>query len=605
MKCDAHRAPLQTSTIGASSNFVVSDLFVNFPFWDLPVLPNSGILSAVFHGPFMKPQVEIYDTTLRDGSQGEGINFSVADKLRIAEKLDAFGVHYIEGGWPGSNPKDMEFFAQASRRRWRNAKIAAFSMTRRKGVAVEKDELMRQILDAKTPVVTIVGKTWLLHVTEVLRVKPDENLAMIGDTIRFLKDHGKTVIYDAEHSFDGFKDEPEYALATWQAAEKAGAQCIVLCDTNGGCLPEEIARITAFAKGRLTARLGIHTHNDCGVGVANALAGIEAGATQVQGTINGYGERTGNCNLTSVIPLVHFKLKKSGVPANSLAKLKELSEFVDEIANVRHDPRQPWVGQTAFAHKGGMHAHAIDRIARSYEHIQPEAVGNYRRVLISDMSGRSNILMKAAELGFKLKPEMPEVKTITQRVKELENQGYEFEAAEGSLALLIGKTLKHRDPLFHVDAYHVSMRRDASESVCEATVKVSVGNKHAQTVAEGDGPVNALDQALRKALVEFFPQLREVALIDYKVRILASRKSELLRKARAANKNKPGKFYEGFTKATNTLLEKEGGTAAKTRVLIESTDGRREWGTVGVSENIIEASLQALVDSMEFALLKK
>jgi 2-isopropylmalate synthase len=341
------------------------------------------------------------------------------------------------------------------------------------------------------------------------------------------------------------------------------------------------------------------------VGVANALAGIEAGATQVQGTINGYGERTGNCNLTSVIPLVHFKLKKSGVPANSLAKLKELSEFVDEIANVRHDPRQPWVGQTAFAHKGGMHAHAIDRVARSYEHIQPESVGNYRRVLISDMSGRSNILMKAAELGFKLKPEMPEVKTITQRVKELENQGYEFEAAEGSLALLIGKTLKHRDPLFHVDAYHVSMRRDASESVCEATVKVSVGNKHAQTVAEGDGPVNALDQALRKALVEFFPQLREVALIDYKVRILASRKSELLRKARAANKNKPGKFYEGFTKATNTLLEKEGGTAAKTRVLIESTDGRREWGTVGVSENIIEASLQALVDSMEFALLKK
>ena len=519
----------------------------------------------------MKPQVEIYDTTLRDGSQGEGINFSVADKLRIAEKLDAFGVHYIEGGWPGSNPKDLEFFAQASRRKWRNARIAAFSMTRRKGVAVEKDELMRQILDAKTPVVTIVGKTWLLHVIEVLCVKPDENLAMIGDTIRFLKDHGKTVIYDAEHSFDGFKDEPGYALATWQAAEEAGAECIALCDTNGGCLPEEITRITAVAKGKLTTHIGIHTHNDCGVGVANALAGVEAGATQVQGTINGYGERTGNCNLTSVIPLLHFKLKKIGVPANSLAKLKELSEFVDQIANVRHDPRQPWVGQTAFAHKGGMHVHAIDRVARSYEHIDPAAVGNFRRVLVSDMSGRTNILMKAAELGFKLKPDMPEVKDITARVKELEGQGYEYEAAEASLALLIGQTLKHRDPSFHVDTYHVSMRRNGGSSVCEATVKVRVGVQRAQTVSDGDGPVNALDGALRLALVKFFPQLKHVTLTDYKVRILDS--------------------------AT--------GTAAKTRVLIESSDGRREWGTVGVSENIIEASLQALVDSMEYALLKK
>ncbi|HLX69833.1 MAG TPA: citramalate synthase [Verrucomicrobiae bacterium] len=519
----------------------------------------------------MKPQVEIYDTTLRDGSQGEGINFSVADKLRIAERLDAFGVHYIEGGWPGSNPKDLEFFQQAARRKWKNARIAAFSMTRRKGVAVEKDDLMRQILDAETPVVTIVGKTWLLHVTEVLRAQPDENLAMIGDTIRFLKDHGKTVIYDAEHSFDGYKDEPEYALATWQAAEKAGAECIVLCDTNGGCLPEEIARITAFAKGRLNTRLGIHTHDDCGVGVANALAGLAAGATQVQGTINGYGERTGNCNLISVIPLVHFKMKKTGVPAKSLAKLKELSEFVDEIANMRHNPRQPWVGQTAFAHKGGMHVHAIDRVSRSYEHIQPEAVGNSRRVLISDMSGRTNILMKAAELGFKLKPEMPEVKAITGRVKELEGQGYEYEAAEGSLALLIGKTLKHHEPPFLVETYHVSMRRDSRESVCEATVRVRVGKKVHHEVAEGDGPVNALDGALRAALGKSFPRLKKVTLTDYKVRILDSGT----------------------------------GTAAKTRVLIQSSDGQREWGTVGVDENIIEASLQALLDSMEYALLKK
>ncbi len=519
----------------------------------------------------MKPQVEIYDTTLRDGSQGEGINFSVADKLRIAEKLDAFGVHYIEGGWPGSNPKDLEFFQQAARRKWKNAWIAAFSMTRRKGVAVETDELMRQILEAETPVVTIVGKTWLLHVTEVLRAKPDENLAMIGDTIRFLKDHGKTVIYDAEHSFDGYKDEPEYALATWQAAEQAGAACIVLCDTNGGCLPEEIARITALAKGKLNTRIGIHTHDDCGVGVANALAGIAAGATQVQGTINGYGERTGNCNLISVIPLLHFKMKKTGVPAESLPKLKELSEFVDEMANMRHNPRQPWVGATAFAHKGGMHVHAIDRVARSYEHIQPEAIGNARRVLVSDMSGRTNILMKAAELGFKLKPDMPEVKTITASVKELEGQGYEYEAAEGSLALLIDKTLKPRALSFTVETYHVSMRRDTKESICEATVRVRVGKTVHHEVAEGDGPVNALDGALRSALVKSFPQLKQVTLTDYKVRILDS--------------------------AT--------GTAAKTRVLIESTDGKREWGTVGVNENIIEASLQALLDSMEYALLKK
>jgi 2-isopropylmalate synthase len=519
----------------------------------------------------MKSQVEIYDTTLRDGSQGEGINFSVMDKLRIAERLDSFGVHYIEGGWPGSNPKDMEFFKQAARRKWKSARIAAFSMTRRKGVAVEKDDLMRQILQAETPVVCIVGKTWLLHVIEVLRAKPDENLAMISDTIRYLRDQGKIVIYDAEHSFDGFKDEPDYALATWQAAAKAGAQCVVLCDTNGGCLPSEIAHITAAATSKLTARVGIHTHDDIGVGVANALAGLEAGATHVQGTINGYGERTGNCSLTSVIPLVHFKLKKSGVPAKSLPKLKELSEFVDEIANVRHDPRRPWVGQTAFAHKGGMHVHAIGRAARSYEHIDPASVGNFRRVLISDMSGRTNILMKASELGFKLTLDTPELKTITTRIKELESEGYEYEAAEGSLALLISRTLRHRDPRFNVDTYHVSMRRDQKESICEATVRVRVGAEVAHTVAEGDGPVNALDAAMRLALGKFFPQLRKVQLTDYKVRILDT--------------------------AT--------GTAAKTRVLIQSSNGKREWGTVGVSENIIEASLQALVDSMEYALLKK
>ena len=519
----------------------------------------------------MKPEVELYDTTLRDGSQGQGVNFSVMDKLRIAERLDAFGIHYIEGGWPGSNVKDVEFFELARRRAFRNSKLAAFSMTRRKGMPVERDEQMRMLLAAETPVITIVGKTWLLHVTEVLGTTPDENLAMIADSVKFFKDRRKTVFYDAEHAFDGYKNEPDYSLATWQTAEKAGADGIVLCDTNGGCLPSEVARIIAVAKGKLSAPIGIHTHNDCGLGVANAIAGVEAGATQVQGTINGYGERTGNCNLTSVIPVLALKMGRTCVPAKSLPKLRELSHFVDEIANFQPDPRQPWVGATAFAHKGGMHVHAVGRTHSSYEHINPEAVGNARRVLVSDMSGRSNILMKARELGFQVHADTAELKTILARIKQLESEGIEFEAAEGSLALLIRKHLQHRELPFSVDAYHVSMRSDGDSSVCEATVKVGVKGRSAHTVAEGDGPVNALDGALRLALSKFFPQLEKLKLIDYKVRIIDT--------------------------AT--------GSAAKTRVLITTSDGKREWGTVGVSENIITASLQALVDSMEYALMSK
>jgi 2-isopropylmalate synthase len=518
----------------------------------------------------MNPDVELYDTTLRDGSQGEGVNFSAADKIRIAEQLDIFGIDIIEGGWPGSNPKDMEFFEQAKRRKYSHAKISAFSMTRRKGVKVEEDELMRQLLAAETPVVCIVGKTWLLHVKEVLRCTPDENLAMISDTIRFFKDKGKIVYYDAEHSFDGYKNEPEYAMATWRAAEAAGADAVVLCDTNGGCLPDEISGITKLAKEKLLCGIGIHTHNDIGLGVANALTAIEAGATQVQGTINGYGERTGNCNLTVVIPNLFFKMKKIQHLKDSMPKLRELSHFVDEVANFRPDPRQPWVGATAFAHKGGMHVHAVDRVVNSYEHIAPESVGNSRRVLVSDMSGRSNILMKARELGFNFTNETPELKTILARIKELESQGYEFEAAEGSLALLIRKALKHEEAPFKVDGYHVSMRRDGPNSVCEATIKVRVGEKRAHTVAEGDGPVNALDRALRSALSKFFPALESIQLTDYKVRILDS----------------------------------DTGTAAKTRVLLESSDGQKEWGTVGLSENIIDASLHALVDSIEYYLAK-
>jgi 2-isopropylmalate synthase len=518
----------------------------------------------------MAPDIEIYDTTLRDGTQGEGVTFSVADKLRIAERLDAFGVHYIEGGWPGSNPRDIEFFEQAKQRTFRRSRLAAFGSTRRKDVAVGDDDQVRLLLLAETPVVTIFGKTWLLHVREVLQTTPEENLAMIHDTVRFLKAHGKFVVYDAEHAFDGCKDDRAYALATWQAAERAGADVVTLCDTNGGSLPGEILEITRYARAHLEARLGIHTHDDIGLGVANALAGLDGGATHIQGTLNGYGERTGNCNLTSVMPIVEFKLKKSSVPPDALAQLKELSQFVDETANIRPNPRQPWVGAAAFSHKGGTHVNAVQKVIRSYEHIDPALVGNMRHVLISDLAGRSNIVMKARELGFDITNQTPELREMLNRIKVLEHQGYEFESADGSLALLIRKALTHAPPPFFVDAYHVSVRREGEASVCEAIVKVRVGEESEHRVAEGDGPVNALDAALRAALVRYYRQLEHVHLTDYKVRIIDS----------------------------------STGTAARTRVLIESSDGQSEWGTVGVNDNIVEASLQALVDSLEYALVK-
>jgi 2-isopropylmalate synthase len=552
---------------------------------------------------FMKPQVEIYDTTLRDGSQGEGINFSVADKIRIAEKLDAFGVHYIEGGWPGSNPKDIEFFAQAKKKKFKYARLAAFGSTRKKNTPVEHDDQVRLLIEAETPVVTIYGKTSLLHVKEVLRCTPEENLAMIGDTVRFLKDHGKFVIYDAEHAFDGFKLDSDYALATWQAAEKAGADFVVLCDTNGGCLPNEIAAITKTALGKLNCKIGIHTHDDIGLGVANALAALEVGAVHVQGTINGYGERTGNCNLTSVIPCVALKLKKTSVPMKSLAKLKELSGFVDEVANMRHNPRLPWVGTAAFAHKGGAHVNAVQKLASSYEHIDPSLVGNARNVLISDLAGRSNIVIKAQELGFKLTNDTPELKAILNRVKELEHQGYEFEAAEGSLALRIQEALGKRKLPFVVKNYRVSSEGGGGKSKCIAKVKVSVGKKESEQEAGGDGPVNALDTALRKALAKFFPQLNGITLTDYKVRILDSKSKTIAKELLDDVKRRDDYILK--PQALDYVRAASEGTAAKTRVLIESSDGKREWGTVGVNENIIEASLQALVDSMEFALLKK
>jgi len=518
-----------------------------------------------------KGLIEIYDTTLRDGTQGEGVSFSVADKLRVAERLDAFGVHYVEGGWPGSNPKDIEFFKQAAKRKWKHAQIAAFGSTRRKKVKAKDDPQVKLLIDAKTPVVTIFGKTWLLHVKEVLRTTPAENIAMIADTIAFLKKNGRKVIYDAEHALDGFKDDPEYAMATWKAAEAAGADFVVLCDTNGGSLPSEVAAITAEARAALTCPIGIHTHNDIGLGVANALAAVEQGATQVQGTINGYGERTGNCNLTSTIPNITLKMGRRSISKARLKKLREVSRFIDEVANLVPDRHQPWVGGTAFAHKGGMHVNAVQKVASSFEHTNPEVVGNARRILVSDLAGRSNIVMKAQEMGIRIANDAPELKDILARVKEQEHLGYDYEGAEGSLALLIRKALGRVEPAFDLEAYHVSMRGDSEDHVCEATVKVRVGNETAHTVADGDGPVNALDQALRNALRGFYPALKQVRLTDYKVRILNSTT----------------------------------GTAAKTRVLIESTDGKDRWYTVGVNENIIEASLQALLDSIEFRLLKK
>jgi len=517
------------------------------------------------------PEIEIYDTTLRDGSQGQGVSFSTADKLRIAERLDEFGVHYIEGGWPGSNPKDVEFFEEAKTRRFRRARLAAFGSTRRKHARAADDEQVRLLIEAETPVITIFGKSWLLHVREVLQTTPEENLAMVEDTVRCLKAQGRFVIYDGEHSFDGYKDDPEYALATWQAAERGGADVIVLCDTNGGSLPEEVVQITRQARAGLRVRLGIHTHDDIGLGVANALASLEAGVTQVQGTFNGYGERTGNCNLTSLIPNLAFKLKKQSIPAESLPLLKELSHFLDEVANVRPNPRLPWVGSAAFSHKGGTHVNAVHKVLRSYEHIDPAAVGNTRHVLISELAGRSNIILKARELGIDVSKDTPQLSNMLKRIKALEHAGYEFEAADGSLALLIRRSLCEEAAPFVVDAYHVSMRSEGKTSVCEATIKVRAGKEHAHTVSEGKGPVDALDGALRSALVKFYPHLRNVKLTDYKVRIVDS----------------------------------SVGTAARTRVLIESGDDASTWTTIGVNENIIEASLEALVDSLEYALLRK
>ncbi len=514
-----------------------------------------------------KPTVSIYDTTLRDGTQGTGISFSVLDKIRIAEKLDGFGVHYIEGGWPGSNPKDVEFFAEARKRPWRHARIAAFGSTRRGNLAVEDDPQVRALLEAETPVVTLVGKSWVLQVTEILNVPLEENLAMIRDTVAFFKKHGREVFFDAEHFFDGYKDAPDYAVAAVAAAVEAGVDLAVLCDTNGGTLPEEVETIVRDVIARVGKPVGIHTHNDCGLGVANALAAVRAGAVQVQGTFNGYGERVGNCNLTTVIPTLQLKMGTPVVP--ELARLREVSLFVDDLANAPHDIRAPYVGAAAFAHKGGLHVNAVQKLARSYEHIRPEEVGNAQNILVSELSGQSNILLKAAELGYPLEKGAPEAMAILQEIKRREALGYEYEAADGSLLVLIRKMLSPRPPLFELLEYHCTFRHSDSCDTCEATVKLNINGTRSYTVDEGDGPVNALDAALRKALRPVYPEVDAIRLEDYKVRILDSKE----------------------------------GTAARTRVLVLSSNGSESWATVGVSGNIIEASWQALVDALEYRLL--
>ncbi len=518
-----------------------------------------------------KPQVTIYDTTLRDGTQGTGISFSVLDKIRVAEKLDAFGVHYIEGGWPGSNPKDAEFFQDAAKRTWKHAKIAAFGSTRRAHTKVEKDPQVQALLDSQAPVIALVGKSSLLHVREVLNVTPGENRAMIRETVAYLKAQGREVCLDAEHFFDGYKEDREHALGALHAAVEGGVDFIVLCDTNGGTMTDEVERITRDVVASVPRPIGIHTHDDCGLGVANALAAVRAGASQVQGTFNGYGERVGNCNLTTVIPNLQLKMGIPVVP--DLTRLREVSLFVDGVANSQHAIRAPYVGSTAFAHKGGIHVNAVQKLARSYEHIRPEEVGNHQNILVSELSGQSNILLKAEALGIPLEKGSPEVKKILQEIKRRESLGFEYEAADGSLDLLIRKTLQPVKLPFELLEYHCTFRRFGSSfrshDTCEATVKMLVNDERVYTVDEGDGPVNALDGALRKSLRPFYPQIDEIQLEDYKVRILDSRK----------------------------------GTGARTRVLITFTDGKSDWGTVGVSDNVIEASWLALVDAIEYKLL--
>jgi len=514
-------------------------------------------------------RIQIYDTTLRDGSQGEGVNFSLQDKLLITTKLDEMGFDFIEGGYPLSNQKDAEYFQRAADLPLSHAKIAAFGMTRKKGTAAEKDIGMLALRDARTEVVTLVGKSWDLHVAEILGASEEENLAMIGDSVAYLRAEGRRVIYDAEHYFDGFARNPDFALRTIQAAEKGGTEIVVLCDTNGGSLPERIVAGVEAARKALSIPVGIHCHNDCDVATANSLAAVRHGAIQVQGTINGIGERCGNVDLISVIANLALKEHHDVLTPGGVAHLTELSRYVYEIANMNFRASQAFVGTSAFAHKGGMHVHAVNRVTQSYEHIDPETVGNERRILVSELSGRSNIAAKTNK--YRLGDDSDLMKKILDRVQVLENEGYQFEAAEASFDLLVMKVAGNYKPKFVRDHYRVNVvTSEGTAAATEASIKLSVGGKTEHVVAEGDGPVNALDTALRKALTPAYPRLGEMHLADYKVRVINSAE----------------------------------GTAARVRVVIESRDGSDVWTTVGVSENVIEASWLALVDSVEYKLYK-
>lgn len=518
-------------------------------------------------------RIFIYDTTLRDGEQAEGVSFSLADKIRVAQRLDEFGVDYIEGGWPGSNPKAVDFFQEMKKHNLKHARMAAFGSTRHIKNPADADPNLAKLLEVEVPVTTIFGKTWDFHVTEALRVSLDDNLEMIRTSVAYLKSKGKEVVYDAEHFFDGYKANPDYAISTLKAAAEAGADVLVLCDTNGGSVFTQVPDIMAKVQAATDKPIGIHAHNDGGLGVANALACVDAGAVHVQGTINGYGERTGNADLTAIIPNLILKMGHECIPKENLNRLSEVTHYIATQANLTVDIRHPFVGACAFAHKGGIHVSAVQRNPETYEHIRPEQVGNTRRVLVSELSGRSNVFWKAEEMGIDLASQAEAAKVVLDKVKTMENEGYEFEGAEGSFELLLKRELGQHAEFFALDGYRIIVEKHGhdAEVLSEATVRVIVNGERKYMAAEGDGPVNALDRALRKALEDAYPGIRDVHLADYKVRVVNPTEA----------------------------------TAAKVRVLIESSDGETEWGTVGVHENIIEASWRALTDSVDYKLLKR
>lgn len=520
--------------------------------------------------------VEIYDTTLRDGAQSEGVSFSLVDKVRIAQKLDELGVSYIEGGWPGSNPKDAAFFKRIRKVTLNKAKIAVFGSTRRVGVRVEDDENVKMMVDCGVSAATIVAKASDLQVKHVLNTTLEENLSMIEDTIRYLKSQGMTVFLDAEHYFDGYKSDPDYSLRCVKVSAEAGADCVVLCDTNGGALPEEVEKAVKAARKATDTPLGIHTHNDGGMAVANTLIAVAHGVMHVQGTINGYGERTGNANLCSIIPALKLKMGIDCITDEQLNKLTEVSHYISELANLIPDPYAPYVGSSAFSHKAGYHMDGVTKWPDAYNHIDPIKVGNKQRTVVSEQSGKRNITYMAKEMGIDLPPRAPETKALLQKVKQLESQGFQYEIAQASFEMLVHRANPEYAPPFELVDYMVVVenkrrqptKSNGGEMLAEAMVKVKVGDVLIHTAAEGNGPVNALDDALRKALLQYYPSLSVVKLVDYKVRI----------------------------------LEESTGTGSQVRVLIESSDGTNEWTTVGSSTNIIEASWMALADSMEYYL---